>query len=497
MNDAPNPTQKPCINIVWFKRDLRLSDHEPLKRAFATYLSTLLIYNFEPILLEDNHYTARHWRFVWQSLLDMNDQLKRFNARVYVFCEPMQALLARLASQYHINGIFSHEEIGLAVTYQRDRTIAAWCRQANIPWYESPTGAVQRGLVDRKQWDQNWHQTMGSELATPDWKIFIPATLKDYHPPAMNERYQAHSDQFQIGGSREAHKTLQSFLTERARAYAASISNPSASRTHCSRLSPYLAWGNISLRQVYQATKQREKDDRLPSYGWKRPLNAFKSRLHWHCHFIQKFDSECEMEFMPLNAGYRDFPYRDDDQVTADIQRWSEGNTGIPMIDACMRCLEQTGYINFRMRAMLVSFVTHHLNIDWRLASLPLAQRFLDFEPGIHYPQIQMQASVTGINTIRIYNPIKQSKEQDEDGSFKQLWCPELRSLTKDELHEPWLVSNGSNSVEVLAYPKPMIDLAAAAKRARERLWSYRKREAVTERIPAILAKHVSPKSRR
>jgi len=120
------------INIVWFKRDLRLSDHQPLKSAFDTGLPTLLMYNFEPLLLEDAHYNERHWRFVYQSIVDLNSQLARFNAKVYIFNENMQTLLQRLNKQFEISYIFSHQEIGLNNTFERDLAIKAWCHHNHI-----------------------------------------------------------------------------------------------------------------------------------------------------------------------------------------------------------------------------------------------------------------------------------------------------------------------------------------------------------------------------
>lgn len=480
------------INIVWFKRDLRLSDHAPITQAFSSGLPTLMIYNFEPQLRSDPHYSDRHWQFVWQSITDINQQLKRYGGKVYHFSEPMIQLLKRLALKYQFT-LYSHQEIGLSNTFDRDREIADWCRAECIPWHEYPSGAVIRGLSNRENWESHWKETMTIAPEIPNWGRYQPLELEQYTEPELPDSYQLPNTLFQKGGPTQARETLRSFLSGRGLGYRRSVSSPSESRVHCSRLSPYLAWGNLSLRQVYQYTQQHIFNSGGFHSSWHKPLGAFKSRLHWHCHFIQKFESQCIMEHEPLNPGYKDYPYRTDSQVNEDVQRWAAGNTGIPLVDASMRCLKQTGYINFRMRAMLVSFVTHHLNIDWRLASIPLAQYFLDFEPGIHYPQVQMQASVTGINTVRIYNPIKQSIDRDAKGVFIKQWCPELNHLDEEQIHEPWQHS-ASNVPNKNQYPEPMIDLKKAAKEARDRLWTFRKRDEVQNAIPEILRRHISPK---
>ena len=175
----------------------------------------------------------------------------------------------------------------------------------------------------------------------------------------------------QHGGSQSAWETLNSFFQERGKHYYYRISSPSASREFCSRLSPYLAWGNLSLREVYQTLLAN-----WHKKGFRRSLVALASRLHWHCHFMQKFESENAIEHRCFNRAYDELLAKESPKNLDKIQAWKSGKTGIPLVDACMRCLQQTGYLNFRMRAMLVSVFTHHLNQDWRHGIHHLAQLF-------------------------------------------------------------------------------------------------------------------------
>ncbi len=496
MSAQPPATHRPLVNIVWFKRDLRLRDHEPLALAQQAGLPVLLLYAFEPSVMAAPQYDERHWRFVQQSLADMNRQLEQHGTEVLVFQDELLAVLAQISARFSIQTIFSHQETGLKITYDRDKAVATFCKANNIAWRESACNGVLRGLRSRKDWREHWYDFMAKPQPRVDWTKWQGVIAEDLSgfknltglasPPNLN---------FQPGGESYAHAYLKSFLANRIQLYSKSISKPLESRRGCSRLSPYLAWGNLSVRQVYQASAlSATGNDTLPTIRWKHQHAAFGSRLRWQAHFIQKFESEDRMEFENVNRGYDFLEKKTDPSL---LEAWQNGRTGFPLVDACMRCLHATGWVNFRMRAMLASFLTHLLWQPWQPGAEWLAKLFLDFEPGIHYPQWQMQSGVTGINTVRIYNPVKQGQEHDPTGFFVKQWVPELRNVPENFIHEPWKMTLMEQQLYGVVigkdYPAPVVELAAAHRHAREILWGMHGDGRVKAENGRILRQHTVP----
>ena len=491
------------LGVVWLKRDLRLYDHEALQMALR-HNKTLIVFSFEPILLEDDHYSLRHFRFIAESLQDIDQRLTPFKTKVCVLFLPVISVFDYLKESYGTFTLYSHLEVGVIMTYKRDIEVNKWCSKQNIIWHEIRQNGIGRGLKNRKGWSENWELYMKrpiKEVQMGASQMIDSAEIEniesDLQPQFLSNKFGAshfshflNTDNcFQKGGTTEGLRYLNSFLDHRHESYAYNISKPHNSMDSCSRLSPYIAWGNLSVRQVWQEAKQHRSHSNN-----KKSIDQFTSRIRWQSHFIQKFESECSMEFRSVNRAYHSLlKNHDEDKLNA----WESGQTGIPIVDASMRCLRQTGYLNFRMRALVVSFATHLLWLPWQSIAKVLARWFLDFEPGIHYPQLQMQAGETGINQIRIYNPIKNSYQHDSEALFILKWIPELSNIPNNLVHEPYLLTPLESSFYQFEigkdYPKPIIDLNKSRKFAADTLYAFQKCKITQKESLRILEKHTMP----
>jgi deoxyribodipyrimidine photo-lyase len=481
--------------LVWFKRDLRVQDHEPLARAQA-HGDALAVYILEPEWLQSPECDASHVDFALACVSQLREALARRGLPLWVRVGSALSVLEQLHQDLAYTHLLSHEETGSGWSYDRDLAVAHWCRTRGVAWQEFTQTGVVRRLRSRSGWAARWQARMDAPLQRLTGRLEAAAGADTQALPTLASLGLApHGKTLQAAGEAAAHATLRSFLQHRAMGYRRALSSPLSADAGCSRLSPHLAFGTLSMRTVHQATERAIAATPDPAFA--RDLRGFASRLHWHCHFMQKLESEPAIEFRNFARvcdGLREGEFDE-----ARFIAWCEGHTGYPMIDACMRSLRATGWLNFRMRSMLVSFASYHLWLHWRETGLFLARQFLDFEPGIHWSQMQMQSGTTGINTLRMYSPTKQAKDHDPQGVFIRRWVPELARVPLAYLAEPWTMPP---EVQQLArcrigqdYPAPIVEEKSALRAAKERMYGLRGQDAARREADAVQARHGSRKA--
>jgi deoxyribodipyrimidine photo-lyase len=483
-------------SLVWFKRDLRWQDHEALAQA-ARLGAVRCIYVVEPELWKQADAALQHFEFVRESLQDLDAHLRTLGGCIEIHTGEVPEVLEKIWQKAPFARLYAHEETGNAFTYARDLKVAAWCQAHSVQWQEYAQFGVVRRLKNRNLWQAAWEKHMASPVQNfsslafyqpPSTSPFaMPAPLHLKHNPPLRQR----------GGRVLALATLHSFLNARSIGYRGGISSPLSAPDACSRLSAYLAYGCISMREVVQQTRAHMASLPPQASRHRAGLSAFVSRLYWHCHFIQKLESEPAIEWRNMHRGYDDL--REHEFNAEYFAALKEARTGWPMVDACVTMLRETGWLNFRMRAMLVSVAAYPLWLHWRPVGEWLATQFLDYEPGIHWSQLQMQSGTTGINTTRVYNPIKQAQDQDPHGVFVRRWLPYLRHVPDTWLFEPSLMpahlkNHAAPAVEI---PQPPVDLALATRTAKQRLHARRQNADVKAGKQAVVEKHASRAVRR
>ncbi len=480
--------------LVLFKRDLRVQDNPALALAAARGRVVLPVFVVEPDAWAQPDASARQWRFVAESLADLRADLAVLGAPLVVRTGDMVEVLAELCAAHGVGEIISTEETGNLWSYGRDRRLAAWCRLVGLRWTELPQIGVQRRLGSRDGWARARGGAMRMDTVPAPHGLrgvsMDPGMICD--ASALGLAFDPCPGR-QRGGRAKALSALASFLAERGRDYRRAMSSPLEGALACSRLSPHLAWGTLSAREAGHALAARRAELPGTRTGWLGSLRSFEARLAWRDHFMQKLEDQPSIETRCLHSAYEDLRPRIPD--AARLLAWQAGETGIPFVDACMRSLIATGWLNFRMRAMLVAVASYHFWLDWRATGPHLARMFTDYEPGIHWPQMQMQSGTTGMNTIRIYNPVKQGTDQDPTGAFTRHWCPELRAVPDAHLQAPW-TWDGAGSLLGKRYPLPVVDVATAARAARERAFGVRRGDRFGAEAARIVEKHASRKDR-
>ncbi|MEO9944574.1 FAD-binding domain-containing protein [Paraglaciecola sp.] len=512
MSTAPHtPTN---VAIWWVKRDLRLFDNEALTQALAHSKIVIPVFLQEPLLLNGPDWGAFHTHALQTGANALSQNLNHFGSALLVFkLSPIQAVQYINAAiselGFVINQVFSHEETGLTHTFERDKAFKLWCDNNHIKWHEYTNNGVVRGPMNRDYWDKHFKDYIFKPLLNipkeplqgsfPD--ELKHAFFKHLHPNHPALKLNSFAAEYSSVSERYARSTLKDFLWVRGKKYRGGISSMNKAPSACSRVSTQLAWGALSLRAVFQECDVRlqhlvETQRAAPEVNYKQwisSLRNFTSRLFWHAHFVQKLENEVEMEVQAVNPAFRSgLPYitkqEDETEHTKRLQAWLYGETGFPAIDAAMRYYQKYGWLNFRSRAMITSFACNALRLPWQTVMYELSKLMVDYVPGIHVSQIQMQAGITGINAIRIYSPQKQLSDHDPQCHFVRSMIPELRSLSTEQI----MALNHENVAP--KYAKPIIDFKKESKIMKDALYGISKSVSGRQNAKQVFKKHGSRK---
>jgi deoxyribodipyrimidine photo-lyase len=472
-----------ALQIIWFKRDLRLVDHAPLAEAArAGPVLALVVVEPDYWRLPDTSY--RQYRFWSGCVADLGGAIAGQGGVLHVHIGDVIDCLETLRAAHGPFTLWSHEETGNGWTHRRDRAVRRFMAAHHMEWREFPQFGVIRGKgLNRDRWAAGWDGFMARPVAPAPARVDWVAGAAPAVPNASALGLEPDGILYPAAPGRAAGLALlDSFLHRRGQRYTREMSSPVTAAAACSRLSPYIAYGCLSMREIAQAAYRRASEiSALPpgeAAAWGSALRSFIARLHWHCHFIQKLEAEPAVETRPfarVYEGLRPNPGNPD-----FLSAWITG----------MRYLIAHGWINFRMRALLMSFATYDLFLSWQEAGTALARLFTDYEPGIHWPQCQMQSGETGINTVRVYSPVKQGFDQDPNGDFIREWVPELRGVPGALVHEPWRLPEQQRAM--LAYPERIVDHDTAVRIAKNHLFSLRRLPAAQAQADAVQRRHGS-----
>lgn len=403
--------------LMWFTRDLRLCDNAALSMAAARG-AVLPVYIVEPQVWAQPDHAARHYGFLAESLEDLRRDLAEAGLPLVVRMGPAPEVLARLCARHAATEIFCQPGTGLA----------AWARAEGILLQEIETPLT------------------GEPLPAPNLTPVKGVEATPLPPAKMLRLPEDRCPHRQTGGRAQALDLLQRFLTSRGESYLRAQADPLASERATSRLSPHLTHGALSLREVQSALAARLAE--APKGRWPAALASFHTRL------TQRFTAIRSPVLAP-QAG----------AITPALTAWEAGETGLPFLDACLRYLAATGWLNAHLRGLVLGAAVHHLGLGLPEAAMALARRLTDYDPALFWPEAEKCAGLHA--APRLLHPVRQGQELDPQGIFTRRWLPELAAVPAACLQEPWKWA-GAARLLGQRYPEPLVDIATAHRDARE-----------------------------
>lgn len=477
------------MQIFWLKRNLRLQDSVPFYRSLKgvrTDGCVLPLYIHEPNLIRQPDVSRQHQAFIQETLEELASELQALGGQLLQTVGESTDVLQRIHHQTPITRIWTHRETTQNSQYHRDRSVRTWCKKQGIELMEIEQNGIARGSQTPLTFPEYFSDSVNTELKDPTGAnlserfapLPFPSCSETDIPLAGGEDKPLR----QTGGRKAGQGILDEFFNiPNISRYPSRLSSPNSAWHGCSRISTYLTYGIISDREVFQAVDQvvskgHESQSASEFQRLQERARFFLDRLCWRRQYIQTFENHPELEtrhMLPQFDGTRETEFNQ-----TLFTAWANGHTGIPFIDAAMRCLKETGWINMRLRATVVSFATMNLWLPTPRVARFLATEFLDYEPGIHHVIHQIVSGTSDFDGLMVYDPMKQARDHDSQGHFIRRWVPELSELEDHHLHDlsktPGCQSTQFGAGNAAPYPAPVVDPGVTSRIARRRVHEIR-----------------------
>ncbi|MFC4359669.1 FAD-binding domain-containing protein [Halobium salinum] len=495
------PSSEPCVPsieavptapgdacVLWHRRDLRLPDNRAVEYATTTYDAVCPLFAFDPRFYgADGLACDARLRFLHECLTDLAAAYEDVGSTLVLgHGAPSDVLGTFLDRGWDV---VANREVTGRYGEERDEALEG----AGVRFVSDD--GIRYGQESREGWAEYAESYFEGEVSRPHPSGFGSHgvdTDGEVTVEAVEHAYDVDPSKHEVpqGGRTAALARLDRFL-DVIHEYQNRISSPLGAKTYASRLSAHLRFGALSPREVYRAL-----DDAIDCDG----KEAFVSRLYWNRHYTQKLADWSGWMDTAVNPVFEGFYASNRDEGL--IRAWKRGRTGFPMVDASMRCLRRTGWLNFRMRAMCASVFSLLFKQPWQVGADYMYYHLVDADPAINYTQWQSQSGLKGIGAIRLYNPRKQLRDNDPEGEFVKRWVPELEPVPVDHLDRPErmpLALQDEVGVDVgTDYPYPVVDYEQERRAALDTFGDLRAEAEAAYADPEVFGRaSLSPKSRK
>lgn len=463
--------------LCWLRRDLRLNDHAALSWATNHYQNVYLVFVFDHNILRKLPKDDRRITFIYESLIEIHTKT---NKKIIIeYGDPIE-IIPRIASKLKVDTVVLNQDYE-PYAKTRDSIINDTLSNQRISLksfndlriFDSSKVLTQTGshytvfTPYKNKWLSLFTKDLLAERRVDLSKIKSTRPMLGLKPEDLFQKIGLTKTNNVIkGGETESNKKLKTFL-KRISQYSEERDFPSLEGT--SNLSTYLRHGNISTRAVFRAVlKKNDKGH-----------ETWMSELIWREFYFMILDIYPHVVNRSFKEQYDKIQW---DQSKNKIQAWQEGETGVPIIDSAMRCLNQTGMMHNRLRMIVASYLCKVLHINWQIGEEYFALKLMDFDLSANNGGWQWSSS-SGCDSqpyFRIFNPYTQSKKFDHEGVFIKKFCPELKDIPSKFIHNPStmniLEQTEYNCILGKTYPHPIVDYKEARKFTLDKLYSVVKK---------------------